>query len=1570
MTSSTTTRKLGLEFSNDGSKMYSIGFDDDFIIEYTLSTPYSVSTANRTFELNVVANGEWPRGLAFNADGTKMFIKSGRTKTIYAYDLATPYDLSTAIIGTDSFDLNPYTTINVEGVDFNPDGTRMYLTNSRTNSSSIEQFDLSIPFQISTASYSGTKDISSRFSGSVYGITFGNGGTQMFIGHYSDGRVVEYSLSTPYDVSTATLTANNGNVFSLSTPTDIVFSTAFDKVFIFRYGQSSVYEYTIGNKSLEFPENGTAIVTDVDANDGDGGTSDSGITYSLASGGDNDLFNLNTSTGELTFVSPPDYETPIDANTDNSYNITVTATDGDGSTQLDIIIEVTNLDETNPTLVLTGDFTKATDSDNCFYTVQGTEFDPSTATDDSGSLASLTYSLQKMTPNPNLIEENFDTGSWDANNFELGTNTGSVVNGTYKSDTSSRGTLRTAAEFVPTLANPLYVSATLSYTGGEGIAFVGTRSTGEQPSGQFNSEPQGLNLRIHNFNDGQTSTATGYDLQPRPGNAFYTNPVRFEIIDDGASMSVTMTNLVTGDSHSFSYNTNYTSGSNRVVFSGDYSVSWDDIQISIGAHEYIQEYQNGSNSVAGITLEPGENIIVWSAEDAAGNAVSKSQVITVEDTIDPVVVTQNMTITLDNNGEASIIPSEINNNSTDNCGIDTLTLNKQNFTATDTGDNTVTLTVTDINGNSHSETAIVTVINTDVNNDGLHDEAFVTTWKTDNPGSTNSTSIMIPAIGGGYNYDVDWDGDGIFDEFGLTSSSTHDYGTPGTYTVQIKGNFPRITFFGGGDSQKLLTIEQWGAIEWATMSMAFRNCVNLTIPATDVPDLSAVSDMSLMFNNATSLNADIGSWDVSNVTNMHSLFQGASNFNQDIGSWDVSSVTDMYYMFKDANTFNQDIGSWNVSNVTSMGGMFENATSFNQDIGSWDVSSVIRMDYMFAYNSVFNQDIGGWNVSAVNNMFAMFSGSSSFNQDIGSWDVSSATDMIYMFYNATSFNQDIGSWDVSNLLGTSFMFQGASNFDQDLGDWVLTNNYQMVSMFDGTSLSVANYDSFLIGLSQVTPLYPNSGARLGASNAQYCNAVAARQILTDTYGITITDAGQYCDTDEDGIVDSSDNCPLIANADQADNDVDGEGDVCDTDDDNDGTPDTEDAFPFDPTEDTDSDNDGTGDNADTDDDNDGTPDAEDAFPLDPTEDTDTDNDGTGDNADTDDDNDGTPDTEDAFPLDPTEDTDTDNDGTGDNADTDDDNDGTPDAEDAFPLDPTEDTDTDNDGTGDNADTDDDNDGTPDAEDAFPLDPTEDTDTDNDGTGDNADTDDDNDGTPDAEDAFPLDPTEDTDTDNDGTGDNADTDDDNDGTPDAEDAFPLDPTEDTDTDNDGTGDNADTDDDNDGTLDTEDAFPLDPTEDTDTDDDGTGDNADLDDDGDGQSDEDETDCGSDPLDASSISADADNDSIPDCVDGDFEIEDNDPDIEEEGSIVCAQAFTPNGDNINDTWIIQGIEKFPSAVVTVFNRYGNEVFKTTNYNNNWDGRRRSNSEKLPPGSYYFVIDLHNGKAPVNGWLFLNY
>lgn len=436
--------------------------------------------------------------------------------------------------------------------------------------------------------------------------------------------------------------------------------------------------------------------------------------------------------------------------------------------------------------------------------------------------------------------------------------------------------------------------------------------------------------------------------------------------------------------------------------------------------------------------------------------------------------------------------------------------------------------------------------------------------------------------------------------------------------------------------------------------------------------------------------------------------------------------------------------------------------------------------------------------------------------------------------------------------------------------------------------------------------------------------------FNDNYGIARDEAGNY--SEPLGFVNGTYY--------DLDSDNDGIGDRTDTDDDNDGTPDIEDAFPLDDSEDTDTDGDGTGNNADDDDDNDSTPDSEDAFPLDDSEDTDSDGDGTGDNTDDDIDGDGIPNDQDVYPNGEITDTD---------------NDGVPDAEDAFPNDSNESVDSDGDGIGDNADPDDDNDGTPDTEDAFPFDDSEGTDTDGDGQGDNVDndidgdgipndediypngeiTDADNDGVPDAEDAFPKDPNESVDSDGDGQGDNADTDDDNDGTPDAEDAFPWNPSEDTDTDGDGQGDHADGDDDNDGTPDAEDAFPQDADEDADNDGDGIGDSEDDDD---------------------------DNDGVQDSSD-DFP-------TDSEPRIIPAQAFTPNGDGNNDTWIVPGIENYPKNVVRVFNRYGHEVFAAQSYHNEWGGIYKDNREKLPAGSYFYVIDLGNGSAPMEGWLFINY
>ena len=445
---------------------------------------------------------------------------------------------------------------------------------------------------------------------------------------------------------------------------------------------------------------------------------------------------------------------------------------------------------------------------------------------------------------------------------------------------------------------------------------------------------------------------------------------------------------------------------------------------------------------------------------------------------------------------------------------------------------------------------------------------FTTKWKTDNTGTSSDTSITIPTTGSGYNYDVDWDNDGTFDEFGITGNVTHDFGTAGTYTISIRGTFPRIYFNYTGDRRKILSIENWGsAIAWDSMESAFRGCVNLVNNATDTPNLTNVTSLSSMFSScsnlgtgsatnwnswvvssitntssmfyyATSFNKNIGSWNVSNVENMRSMFQSATVFNQDISSWSVDKVTTMNRMFYLASDFNQNIGTWlnNPNELTDIGHMFDQAISFNQDIGNWDVSKVLNMNSTFLKASVFNQNLNNWNVSKVTDMGRMFKQATvfngnisnwnvakvkymyetfafadAFNQDLSSWVTEEGLNMSSMFAGADVFNQNIGSWDVSKVTNMYGMFDGAVAFNQDLSGWNVSLVSQMNNMFRSVTLSTTNYDAILVGWDALTL---QTGVNFHGGNSKYCSTAAfnARSNMTNGVGDnwTITDGGNDC----------------------------------------------------------------------------------------------------------------------------------------------------------------------------------------------------------------------------------------------------------------------------------------------------------------------------------------------------------------------------------------------------------------------------------------------------------------------------
>jgi surface protein len=372
------------------------------------------------------------------------------------------------------------------------------------------------------------------------------------------------------------------------------------------------------------------------------------------------------------------------------------------------------------------------------------------------------------------------------------------------------------------------------------------------------------------------------------------------------------------------------------------------------------------------------------------------------------------------------------------------------------------------------------------------DAPFITVWNTANPGTSDPNQITIP--GTGTDYTVDWveveDVDGSWEvvvggnsgsETG-TDEHTVTFPSAGTYRVMISGNFTRINFNNSGDREKILDVEQWGDIAWATMQGAFWGASNVDVSATDAPDLSGVTSLGSMFRNATSMNGDIGGWETGNVTNMGLMFFLAGSFNQDIGGWETGNVTYMNAMFLGATSFDQDIGGWDTGNVTHTFGMFQNALSFNQDIGGWNTGNVTDMNSMFWNAGSFNQDIGGWETGNVANMIHMFRDNASFNQDLGGWDVGNVAFMTSMFQNATSFNQDIGGWDVSNV-------------------------GSMTGMLNATALSVENYDNVLIGWAGQTL---RADVTLGATGLNFCNASAERQSIIDGFNWTIQDAGLAC----------------------------------------------------------------------------------------------------------------------------------------------------------------------------------------------------------------------------------------------------------------------------------------------------------------------------------------------------------------------------------------------------------------------------------------------------------------------------
>jgi hypothetical protein len=235
----------------DGEHVYVTERTNNTARHDSLSTPFDLSTAT---DEGTITGFTDPRAVDIRPDGTSIFICDNKDNSIEQFDLSTPYDLSTASSG------GTFSTITPHGIDISPSGEDAILTNDTSNEVLYGQ--LSTPWDITSMSTS----VVFTISGNTTAASFGDeGNVAVYISKQS--VIQELTLSTPYDVSTATETAttpldgSDERGVEFGDDGNLLFTTDRDEGKIREYSLSTPFDIT--TRSLN-----TSFITDVSDTNG------------------------------------------------------------------------------------------------------------------------------------------------------------------------------------------------------------------------------------------------------------------------------------------------------------------------------------------------------------------------------------------------------------------------------------------------------------------------------------------------------------------------------------------------------------------------------------------------------------------------------------------------------------------------------------------------------------------------------------------------------------------------------------------------------------------------------------------------------------------------------------------------------------------------------------------------------------------------------------------------------------------------------------------------------------------------------------------------------------------------------------------------------------------------------------------------------------------------------------------------------------------------------------------------------------------------------------------------------
>ena len=306
----------GIAFNTDGTKMFIVGITSDNVSEYDLTTGFDVSTASHTRDFDVSGQDTSPQEIAFNTDGTKMFIVGGSGTDVNEYALSTGFDVSTASY-TQNFSVSSQET-GPAGIAFNTDGTKMFIVGYTGDE--VNEYALTTGFDVSTASYTQNFDVSSQDSVPT-GIAFNSDGTKMFVCGTAGDAVYEYALSTGFDISTASFSESFSVASQESNPRSITFNTDGTKMFIVGAAGQDVNEYTLTFSAVSLGSGSFA-------------SADVGKTIEANSG----KFILTATSGSITQTTAPTSYAQVASGSWEMYAVAYNTTDGD--------LELSGIDQT------------------------------------------------------------------------------------------------------------------------------------------------------------------------------------------------------------------------------------------------------------------------------------------------------------------------------------------------------------------------------------------------------------------------------------------------------------------------------------------------------------------------------------------------------------------------------------------------------------------------------------------------------------------------------------------------------------------------------------------------------------------------------------------------------------------------------------------------------------------------------------------------------------------------------------------------------------------------------------------------------------------------------------------------------------------------------------------------------------------------------------------------------------------------------------------------------------------------------------------------------------------------